>query len=133
MSPELLEMWRDVGGASDTAQTGRSERIERDGRLEAGSAKSAGRGMDVDVRALQFVRQLIYEREEVPVAELAHELRQRGLELTGKGTGLEEALQFLSDNGYAGDGYAGSGQWLIGDVVRRQGSGTVTERVVMLI
>ena len=59
---------------------------------------------------VQFVRQLIYEREEISVAELARELRQQGLELTGEGTGLEEALQFLSDNGYAGDGYVGPGQ-----------------------
>ena len=59
----------------------------------------------------------------------ARELRQRGLELTGEGTALEEALQFLSDNGYAGSG----DQWLIKDVGRRRGSKIVSERVVMLI
>ena len=133
VSPELLEMWRHEGGASDTAQTGRPEQVERDGRPEAGGAESAGRGMDVDVRALQFVRQLIYEREEVSIAELAHELRQQGLELDGRGHRVGRGVAVPVRQRVCRRRVCWARAVAYQRCGTETGSGTVTERVVMLI
>ena len=84
-----------------------------------------GPGPDAEGRAVQLIRQLVYEREELPLAELERELRRQGLALVEGGLGLEETLRHLSDCGHAAPH-----EWIVTDAGVGNG---LTERVVALI
>lgn len=84
-----------------------------------------GLGEDAEGRAIRVIRQMVLEREELPLAELERELQRQGLALVEGGLGLEGALRHLSDCGHAAPH-----EWI---VTTAGTGGGLTERVVALI